>query len=329
VLSPPDRLSSDELAQVLSDGWGLTAASIGYRAVGFGSHHWEVTGTDAVRWFVTADDLGLKQSAGEPDAAAPGRLRAALATALGLRDCGISFVIAPVRTLTGEPLMLTGQRMGVALYPHVGGQSFPWGDFPTPEHRRGVLDMIIALHTAPARARRHARTEDFSVPLRDELELACQRAAAGWAAGPYASRAAALVDGNAAKIRRLLRRHDDLVEEARRHPGRVVLTHGEPHPGNTMRTSAGWVLIDWDTVLLAPPERDLCSLDPGDGSVIAAYADATGTVPLPPLLELYRIRWDVADLAVMVSQFWRPHAGSQDDEMCWDLLRSLIGRLPA
>ncbi|WP_432843998.1 phosphotransferase family protein [Dactylosporangium sp. CA-092794] len=40
-------------------------------------------------------------------------------------------------------------------------------------------------------------------------------------------------------------------------PPGLVLTHGEPHPGNTMRTGGGWLLIDWDTALLAAPERDL------------------------------------------------------------------------
>lgn len=330
MLTQPDGLTNDVVARVLSDGWGLTVASVGYRAVGFGSHHWEVVDADAVCWFVTADDLDLKQeSAGEPDAAAFGRLRAALATALDLRDCGATFVVAPVPTGAGEPLVLTDRRMGVALYPYVDGQSFSWGDFPTQAHRRGVLDLIVALHTAPAEPRRHAMAEDFAVPHRDELELACDQNGRGWASGPYASLAAALLAGNAARIRRLLGRYDDLVKEARRRPGRMVLTHGEPHPGNTMLTPEGWVLVDWDTVLLAPPERDLWSLDPGDGSVIGAYADATGTTPLPPLLELYRIRWDVADLAADVSRFWRPHSGSLDDEKSWDGLCALVGRLPA
>ena len=36
-----------------------------------------------------------------------------------------------------------------------------------------------------------------------------------------------------------------------------VVTHGEPHPVNVMQTDAGRVLIDWDTVAIAPPERDL------------------------------------------------------------------------
>jgi spectinomycin phosphotransferase len=31
----------------------------------------------------------------------------------------------------------------------------------------------------------------------------------------------------------------------------MVVTHGEPHPGNLIQTSAGLVLIDWDTVAVA------------------------------------------------------------------------------
>ena len=96
-----------------------------------------------------------------------------------------------------------------------------------------------------------------------------------------------------------------------------------------MLTSAGWLLIDWDTALIAPPERDLCSLDPGDGSVLGAYADATGVTPLPSMLELYRIRWDLADIAGGVSLFRHDHAGSRDDDMTWDVLQSLIERIVA
>ena len=38
------------------------------------------------------------------------------------------------------------------------------------------------------------------------------------------------------------------------------MTHGEPHAGNVMRTDEGRLLVDWDTVALAPPERDLWML---------------------------------------------------------------------
>ena len=56
-----------------------------------------------------------------------------------------------------------------------------------------------------------------------------------------------------------------------------------------MLTADGWLLIDSDTALVAPPERDLWSLDTGDGTILDAYASATGVTPLPSLLNLYRL----------------------------------------
>ncbi len=304
MLTPPDGLPDDALVRVIRDRWGLAVAEVEYRAVGFGSHHWEVVDADGIRWFVTVDELDRRRrSVSEPEDAAFDRLRAALATAKDLRDSGATFVVAPISTRAGEPVVRTDRRFAVALYPYVDGQSYSWDDFSTPAHRRGVRDLIAALHTAPTAASRHARADDLTVPHRDELELAFDHNGDRWEGGPYAKRTSTLFMENAEKIRRLLVRHDDLVTEIRRRPSRMVLTHGEPHPGNTMLTSAGWVLIDWDTLLLAPPERDLWSLDPGDGSIIDAYADATGTTPRPPMLELYRIRWDLTDIAACVSRF--------------------------
>jgi len=124
----------------------------------------------------------------------------------------------------------------------------------------------------------------------------------------------------------MLARYDDLVAAARARPDRNVLTHGEPHPGNTMLTAGGWRLIDWDTVLIAPPERDLWSLDPGDGSVLGAYAEATGVTPVPGLLELYRLGWDVKDMAYDTARLLRPHTGTVDDAKTWEGLRTLIRR---
>jgi spectinomycin phosphotransferase/16S rRNA (guanine(1405)-N(7))-methyltransferase len=138
----------------------------------------------------------------------------------------------------------------------------------------------------------------------------------------------ALMAENAAPIRRLLDRYDTLVVEGQAQPSPAVLTHGEPHRGNTMRATSGdWLLIDWETALVAPPERDLWILDPGDGRVLAAYAEATGVPPLPSMLELYRIRWDLNDLAIEVSRFRAPHTRSLDDDKGWEILRSLVAHL--
>ena len=58
------------------------------------------------------------------------------------------------------------------MYPFIAGRSFEWGEFASAEHRRRVLDLVVAVHTAPATARQHALTDDFTVPHRDELAAA-------------------------------------------------------------------------------------------------------------------------------------------------------------
>lgn len=167
VLAPPADLPEAALVAALERGWGITVASIGYRPFGWGSHHWEVAGQRGSRWFVTADELETKRrAASDTLAAAFARLRASLATARALRDCGRSFVVAPVPAGDGEPLARLGDRFAVAVYPFIEGESFGWGEFASPEHRRGVLRMLVAVHTAPAEAARHGLADDFILQCR-------------------------------------------------------------------------------------------------------------------------------------------------------------------
>jgi spectinomycin phosphotransferase/16S rRNA (guanine(1405)-N(7))-methyltransferase len=127
-----------------------------------------------------------------------------------------------------------------------------------------------------------------------------------------------LLAEHAAPIWALLHKYDALA--ARCDLSRAVLTHGEPHRANTMLTADGWRLVDWDTALVAPPERDLWHLGP----VLDDYAEATGVMPQHDELELYRIRWTIADLAVDVGRFRSTHSGNADDEQSWKLLRELV-----
>jgi spectinomycin phosphotransferase/16S rRNA (guanine(1405)-N(7))-methyltransferase len=332
VLSEPEQLSPDILTSALAGGWGLTAVSLTYLPVGWGSHHWKATGDAGTAWFVTADDLEARRWSG--DEAADGtfaRLRAALAAAQDLRASGAQFVVAPVPAADGEPLVRVGGQFSLAVYPYVAGQSFSWGGFSSPGQRRAMLDLVVATHAAPAAARRRAAADDFVIQGGDALEAALREGEAGRAqaatCGPYGEPAALLLEQHATAVRRALARYDQLTGQARDRPPGDVLTHGEPHPGNIMLTGDGWRLIDWDTALVAPPERDLWDLDPGDGSFLAGYAAATGLTPRPHLLELYRIRWDLTDIALGVRDFRRPHGDSADDQQAWSILGELLGGL--
>jgi spectinomycin phosphotransferase/16S rRNA (guanine(1405)-N(7))-methyltransferase len=303
VLSPPEDLSVESIAAAL----GMDAAALVYRPVGFGSHHWSA----GDEWFVTVDDLETKRlTVADSLDAAFERLTSAIDAARALRA---DFVVAPI----GPPVRVD-RRYAAALYPFVAGESFGFGAHQPGEHRDAVLAMLIDVHSATGVP---APPDDFVVPHRDVLEAALGGAAAG-GAGPFEQRTAALICDNARAVGKLLDRYDTLAAGA--DPGRAVLTHGEPHRGNTMRTADGWRLIDWDTALIAPPERDLWLL----GGDLTAYTKATGVGVLPDLLEMYRLRWDIADLAVDVDRFRRPHTGTPDDAESFAILHRIVAALP-
>ncbi len=287
MLSPPrDFTSSDVVAALAS--WGVSGP-VEYRPVGFGSHHWTV----GTRWFVTVDE--------DPDFR---QLEASLRSA-----ADVPVAVAPVLTRDGAPLVRVG-RFAVTLYPFVAGESFEWGPWRDESHRRAALDLVLAVHRTPAR---HALVDDFTVPMppmpMDE--------------GPYSRQAAELLTSHAAAIARGHARYSELAARVDR--TRMVLTHGEPHPGNTMLTADGWRLIDWDTAKVAPPERDLWHL--ATAEVLAAYEEATGVRVEEDMLAMYRLRWELADVAEFAAGFARPHVGSADDEESWRLLRGLLSRL--
>jgi spectinomycin phosphotransferase len=331
VLTPPDGFSENALVSVLAAHWRLYVATIGYRAVGFGSHHWDVTDAAGVRWFVTVDELQKRrQSLAEGRDAALERLEHALGAAIELRACGCDFVVAPVVSRAGEPVVLAADDFAVSLYPYVPGMSFEWGEFSSDAHRQAVLELVVAVHQAPEAVRALALADSYGVQKRDELEAVLDGTHdQGAEAGPYAGPMRRLLGESGAGIRAALLRYDSMVSHASGLPSRSVLTHGEPHAGNTMLTDDGWRLIDWDTTLVAPPERDLWMLDPGDGSVLASYAAETGVEPVPAALELYQARWDLTDVALEVSRFLWPHEGTDEDDKAWQILVNLAGQIGA
>ena len=97
----------------------------------------------------------------------------------------------------------------------------------------------------------------------------------------------------------------------------MVLTHGEPHCANTITTPEGPVLVDWDTALLAPPERDLWALIDEDSSIADAYTHRSGIAVEPDAEQLYRLWWDLCEISLYVAEFRRPHRDTEDVRVAW------------
>ncbi|MHB1434367.1 MAG: phosphotransferase family protein, partial [Streptosporangiaceae bacterium] len=137
--------------------------------------------------------------------------------------------------------------------------------------------------------------------------------------GPYAERARALVSAHADGLLAAADRFRELAATvASRHD--QVITHGEPHSGNLIRGPAGLLLIDWDTVGLALPERDLWWLVRGsvraDGAA-ARYQALTGRTISEPAIAMYRLRWDLDDVCLFLAEFRGPHDRNQDTEIAF------------
>jgi aminoglycoside phosphotransferase (APT) family kinase protein len=330
MLTRPDGLSDELLTRALVGGWDITPAAISYLAVGYGSHHWQTTAIEGARWFVTVDDLAERlRSPADTTDAAYGRLRSALLTARALHESGASFAVTPVATVDGDVLHRIGEAYALAVYPFVDGQAREYGDALAPADLAAILPLITAVHGAPASVRGHARTDDFLLAGAGVLRRALDDLAGRWDGGPYGEPARRLLTRHASSLDRQLRHRDQLAGQASSWPDRMVLTHGEPHPGNFIQVGRQPMLVDWDTALMAPPERDLWLLDPGDGSFTEAYAGATGRDILPLMLDLYRLTWELSDIVGCLTKFTGEHGDTVTDRAEWEILnRSLsLGRM--
>src|SRR3954452_519086 len=310
----PEDIDEERLLRALG-AWGLDAVSLDYAPVGFGDHHWIAVGDAVGKWFVTVADLRLK---GEQDALPS--LRSAMDTAAALRDDGLEFVVAPLRAADGETVHRLGSGHALSVFPYLDGVA--GDDRPWTSHERGaVLELLAELHRERPPAA--APVLDPGLSMRGLLERALD-GAISWADGPFAEPARALLARHSAAVRRRVREFDRLAGGLG--GDAPVLTHGEPHPGNLLQWEGRRVLVDWDTVGLAPPERDVWSVAE-TAEDLERYAEAAGRTVSASALALYRLRWDLEGTGVFVDWFRAPHDRPPDTEEAWHALLEAVEHL--
>ena len=277
----PPHVSDDDVLAAVRTHWDGGADDVEHLPVGFGAHHWRARVQGRTALFVTLDALGTHHDATSLEAAYAG------AAALAFR---LDFVVAGLPT---HDLRYTVPFAGGALSctPWVWGERSP--------------DPLTAAATAVLLARMHAVTPPSGIrggaarrprPRRTTARVGDDRV------GRRAARRA-----GSGRRGRAPRRHRDrtaryrvLVEAARERPW--VVTHGEPHVRNQLATPVRTLLVDWESVRLAPAERDLRWL-PSD------LVDAD-----PAMLELFDLEWWLDEVSQYADRFAAPHAGGEDDE---------------
>ena len=310
----PPGLAEPELTDALAAGWGLREVSLEHIPIGAGSYHWLADAGDA-RHFVTVDDLDDKPFLGANGDEVFDQLRTALMTAHSLRHrAGLEFMVAPIETPADEIVHRINARYAVAVYPFIEGDRGPAPKLLDPNARHALKLVLARLHRVSPSAAPLARRIPVAVPLRANLERALEQLQEKWTGGPYSEQARSLLVIHSAFVRAMLDSFDRLRSTVEAASISSVVTHGEPHRRNLIHSKDGYFMVDWDTVGLAPPERDLWMI-----------GDRTDN---PDAFELYRLRWRLDDISSVVTLLRSPHGRDEDAEKAWIGLRNSIEAEP-
>jgi spectinomycin phosphotransferase len=308
-----------QLQTILAREWRLADSELDYLPVGGGAYHWAAT-SPAGRRFITVDDLDTKPWLGTDRDSAFAGLLGAYRTAHELW-CGParSVVVAPEPAGSGDCAYRICDRYSVAVFPFVAGEPGEWGDTVERAEKERLVSLLARLHAiAPASARRH-RLEVADRPRFEQLLTELDRP---WNSGPFADAARQELADHSGLIADWFGRFDELA--AQLGPFEPVITHGEPHPGNLLRTADGIRLVDWDTVAVDRPERDLWMLEDGSGHATSVYEKLTGRVVDPNAITIYRLAWKLADLVAFTVQLYAPHDADPDTEKALWAVRTIL-----
>jgi spectinomycin phosphotransferase len=309
--APPEEFETSALIGFVADGWGLDIDSADYSAVGAGSYHWLLTERNGTRAFVTVDDLESKPWLKDKRESVFDGLRRAFDTAVALRNCGLEFLVAPIPTNNGESARRVGQRHTIALFPFVDGQAGRYGDYDT-AGRVAVVKMLAELHQTTPAVADLAGSTGLDLPGRRQIEAALHELNQRWLGGPFSEPARQALAAHGSDVAELLALADRLAADVAGRGSYWVITHGEPHAANVMRTGESHVLVYWDTVALAPPERDLWMVVGDNEDETTIYEDATGHQVDRAALNFFRLTWDLKDLATYLDVLRAPHRDNED-----------------
>lgn len=260
---------------------------------------------------MTVDDLTEKGWLGSSRDEVFSALRTRFEVAAVVRErAELSWVLSPVRDREASVVSRLSQRYSIALFPYVEGLK-PVLDQQGCHHERTQVIMMLAdLHGStslvPEAPRHHP-----AIPELESLNGALQDLDRPWMGGPFSEPTRALLADHAGEVAALIAAFERHAPEMGDRAS--VLTHGEPHWGNVVGSGEGrLVMLDWDTVALAPPERDLWMLDSESGAEFDLYTNLTGRRIDPSAIRFYGLRWDLQDIALFTIQLREHHDENED-----------------
>jgi spectinomycin phosphotransferase len=301
VREPPPDFDDSELLAIVRTQWFEHVDRLEHLPVGFGAHHWAAYVDGEPTLFVTLDQMLPRRAETE--------LEDAYATAAHLAASGLEFVVASIPSSDG-PFTVAAAGGAISASSWVDGRSGD-GAFCDAAEVTETASLLDRLHTVEPLRRTPRWRPLVDDSFAEEIELL---AGTPWRTGPYGERARAALVEHLVAIERWSSRYVLLADAALADSGQWVTTHGEPHTANHLVTSRGRLLVDWESVKVAPRERDLRPLLESKFEWGPAYDGAT---PIPEMLEMFDLEWRLDEIDQYAHWFATPHTGTASDEVAF------------
>lgn len=246
----------------------------------------------------------------------------AVTVPLLLKSQGIEAIIPPIETLSKQYWVDFG-KYTMILFPFIEGKN-GFEMQLTGQQRQELGGALKKMHTLqiPAELKERVPIETFDPRWRQILR-GLQRLVR---VDPFddltAAKLAEFMQARERQISELVKRAEMLAEELQFHPLEFVLCHADIHGGNLLMSSTGQLyIVDWDTLVFAPKERDLMFIGAGVDNLwrgarqLAMFYQGYGKVNRNlTALAYYRYERIIQDLAVIGEQLLLTDEGGADRE---------------
>jgi spectinomycin phosphotransferase len=318
MLIKPD-LKNEEIITCLRDAYGLDIATVSFLPLGadFNTAVYRVTTSNQMDYF-------LKLRSGE-------FLEASVSVPKYLADLGIKQVIAPFSTKTGQLWTSLGSFKAI-LYPYVDGRNSvetklsedQWLQFGA---------AIKKLHSTdiPASITKDVPRETFSSKWREVVKAFLVRIESEVFEEPVAVKMALFLKSKSSEILKLVERAEELAITIQKQPLDYVLCHADMHGWNLFVDKENALyIVDWDTLIFAPKERDLMFIGSGiwdsgltpDDEESPFYQGYGQTKINQDAIAYYRFERIIQDIGDYCEYIFLSDEGGDDRMQCFEYLQS-------
>ena len=313
------NLKNEEIIACLRDAYGLTVEKITFLPLGadFNTAVYRVTTTNGADHF-------LKLRSGK-------FLEASVSVPKYLADLGIKQVIPPLTTKTRQ-LWTSLASFKVILYPYVEGHNGVEAKL-SEDHWYHFGAAMKKLHSTdiPTSITKDIPRETFSSKWRETVKTFLMRVESEIFEEPVAAKMALFLKSKSSEILKIIEQTEALATKIQTHSIDYILCHADMHEWNLIvDKEAALYIIDWDTLIFAPKERDLMFIGSGiwdsgltpDEEASLFYKGYTQTKINQDAIAYYRFERIIQDISDYCEYIFLSNEGGNDRMQCLEYLKS-------